>query len=239
MEKKDAILEIKDLEVFYGAVQALNGVSIEIQRNEIVCLIGANGAGKTTLLMSIFGDPRASKGKIIFQGEDITQLESHKIVYKGIAISPEGRRVFSKMSIYDNLLIGANPVQDKNLQDDFEKVYELFPILKERTTQLAGTLSGGEQQMLAIARALMSRPTLLLLDEPSLGLAPLLTQKIFKTLTKIAKQGTTIFLVEQNAYHALQLANRGYVMVNGKVKFTGNSEDLLKKKEIKEAYLGG
>jgi branched-chain amino acid transport system ATP-binding protein len=235
----DNILEISDLEVFYGAVQALNGVNIKIKKNEIVCLIGANGAGKTTLLMSIFGTPRANKGKIIFQEEEITQLESHKVIYKGISISPEYRRVFPKMSIYDNLLIGANTTQNQDLQDEFDKVYELFPILKQRTTQIAGTLSGGEQQMLAIARALMSKPTLLLLDEPSLGLAPLLTQKIFETLTKIAKQGTTIFLVEQNAYHALLLSNRGYVMVNGKIKIEGNSKDLLKNKEIKKAYLGG
>ena len=238
MSNKDTILQIDNLEVFYGAVQAINGVSMKIKKNEIVCLIGANGAGKTTLLMSIFGDPKTSKGKIIFQGENITNLPSHEVIYKGISISPEGRRVFSKMSIYDNLLIGSNPVDNKYLQEDFDKIYDLFPILKKRSLQTAGTLSGGEQQMLAIARALMARPKLLLLDEPSLGLAPLLTQKIFKTLKKIAQQDTTIFLVEQNAYHALQLANRGYVMVNGQIKITGNTKNLLNNKEVKKAYLG-
>ena len=240
-EKKIAknILQIDGLEVYYGVIQALKGVNLTIDEGEIVCLLGANGAGKTTLLLSIFGDPRASKGQIIFQGEDITEVPSHDVVYKGIAISPEGRRIFPKMSIYDNLSIGSNPVADEYLQEDLENVYSLFPILKQRTNQVAGTLSGGEQQMLAIARALMSRPKLLLLDEPSLGLAPVLSQKIFETLKEISEQGTTIFLVEQNAYHALHLANRGYVMVNGQIKIVGESKDLLNNKEVKKAYLGG
>ena len=240
-EKKIAknILQIDNLEVYYGVIQALKGVNLTIDEGEIVCLLGANGAGKTTLLLSIFGDPRASKGQIIFQGEDITEVPSHDVVYKGIAISPEGRRIFSKMSIYDNLVIGSNPVADEYLQEDLENVYSLFPILKQRTNQTAGTLSGGEQQMLAIARALMSRPKLLLLDEPSLGLAPVLSQKIFETLKEISERGTTIFLVEQNAYHALHLAHRGYVMVNGQIKIVGESKDLLTNKEVKKAYLGG
>ncbi len=240
-EKKIAknILQIDNLEVYYGVIQALKGVNLTIDEGEIVCLLGANGAGKTTLLLSIFGDPRASKGQIIFQGEDITEVPSHDVVYKGIAISPEGRRIFPKMSIYDNLVIGSNPVADEYLQEDLENVYSLFPILKQRTNQIAGTLSGGEQQMLAIARALMSRPKLLLLDEPSLGLAPVLSQKIFETLKEISERGTTIFLVEQNAYHALHLANRGYVMVNGQIKIVGESKDLLTNKEVKKAYLGG
>ena len=240
-EKKIAknILQIDNLEVYYGVIQALKGVSLTIDEGEIVCLLGANGAGKTTLLLSIFGDPRASTGQVIFQGEDITDTPSHDVVYKGIAISPEGRRIFPKMSIYDNLMIGSNPVADEYLQEDLENVYSLFPILKQRTNQTAGTLSGGEQQMLAIARALMSRPKLLLLDEPSLGLAPVLSQKIFETLKEISDRGTTIFLVEQNAYHALHLAHRGYVMVNGQIKIVGESKDLLTNKEVKKAYLGG
>lgn len=239
MNAEKNILEISNLQVFYGNVQALNGVSIEIKENEIVCMIGANGAGKSTLLMSVFGNPQARQGKIVFQGEDITKIPNHQVIYKGISISPEGRRVFPKMSIYDNLLIGANAAEKGYLQEGFDKVYTLFPILEKRNAQNAGTLSGGEQQMLAIARALMSKPKLLLLDEPSLGLAPLLTQKIFEALRKIAEHGTTIFLVEQNAYYALQLANRGYVMVNGQIKITGLAKDLLINKEIKKAYLGG
>ena len=234
----EAVLEITNLKTFYGAVQALDGVDVTIYENEIVCLIGANGAGKTTLLMSIFGEPRAKSGEIIFRGKNITKLESHKIIYHGIAIAPEGRRIFPKMSIYDNLLLGAGPIGEEYLEEDFSKIFKLFPILKNRISQRAGTLSGGEQQMLAIARALMSRPKLLLLDEPSLGLAPLLTNKIFETLAFIAKQGTTIFLVEQNAYYALRLAHRGYVMVNGKIKMSDKAENLFNNEEIKKAYLG-
>ncbi len=233
------ILSISHLKVFYGAIQALRGVTIEIKEGEIVCLIGANGAGKSTLLMSIFGDPRAASGKILFKGENITTTASHKIIHKGISIAPEGRRIFSKMSVSDNLLIAVSPKREKHIQQDFEKIFHLFPILKNRRNQTAGTLSGGEQQMLSIGRALMSEPELLLLDEPSLGLAPKLVQKIFETLANIAKEGTTIFLVEQNAYHALKLANRGYVMVNGEIKLGGSSKKLLNNPEMKKAYLGG
>ena len=233
------ILSISNLKVFYGVIQAIRGVSIEINEGEIVCLIGANGAGKSTLLMSIFGDPRAASGKIFFAGEDITHTQSHKIIHKGISIAPEGRRIFPKMSVSDNLLIAVTSKIEKHISQDFEKIFHLFPILKDRRNQSAGTLSGGEQQMLSIGRALMSKPKLLLLDEPSLGLAPKLAQKIFETLTNIAKTGTTIFLVEQNAYHALKLANRGYVMVNGEIKLCDTSKKLLKNPEMKKAYLGG
>ena len=230
------ILSIANLKVFYGVIQAIRGVTIEIKEGEIVCLIGANGAGKSTLLMSIFGYPRASSGTILFQGENITQVESHKIIHKGISIAPEGRRIFPKMTVSDNLLIAIT--REKYANQDFEKIFHLFPILKDRRNQTAGTLSGGEQQMLSIGRALMSKPKLLLLDEPSLGLAPKLVQKIFETLASIAKEGTTIFLVEQNAYYALKLADRGYVIVNGEIKLSASSKKLLNNPEIKKAYLG-
>ena len=233
------ILSISKLVVHYGAIQALNEVTLEIKEGEIVCLLGANGAGKSTLLMSVFSNPTATSGDIYFEGENITKLASHKITYKGIAISPEGRRIFAKMSVADNLLIGANPIGDKYLEEDFERMFKLFPILKERRNQTAGTLSGGEQQMLAISRALMGRPKLLLLDEPSLGLAPKLASKIFETLHDIAQHGTTIFLVEQNAHQALKLASRGYVIANGEIKLSGTSQDLLANPEMQKIYLGG
>ncbi|MNN39398.1 High-affinity branched-chain amino acid transport ATP-binding protein LivF [compost metagenome] len=202
-------------------------------------LIGANGAGKSTLLMSIFGQPRAASGQIVYRGTDITRKSSHYIASNGIAQSPEGRRVFPDMSVEENLLMGTIPIGDKYASEDMQRMFELFPRLKERRNQRAMTMSGGEQQMLAIARALMSRPKLLLLDEPSLGLAPIVVKQIFSTLRELAKTGMTIFLVEQNANHALKLSDRAYVMVNGEIRMTGTGQELLVNEEVRSAYLGG
>lgn len=233
------ILELKDLDVFYGPIQALKQVSIHIDEGETVSLIGANGAGKSTLLMSIFGQPRAASGQIIYRGTDITRKSSHYIAANGIAQSPEGRRVFPDMSVEENLMMGTIPIGDKHADEDMQRMYTLFPRLKERRNQRAMTMSGGEQQMLAIARALMSRPRLLLLDEPSLGLAPIVVKQIFATLRELAKTGMTIFLVEQNANHALKLSDRAYVMVNGQIRMTGTGQELLVNEEVRSAYLGG
>ena len=233
------ILELKDLDVFYGPIQALKKVSMHIDEGETVSLIGANGAGKSTLLMSIFGQPRAASGQIIYRGTDITQKSSHYIASNGIAQSPEGRRVFPDMSVEENLMMGTIPIGDKHADEDMQRMFELFPRLKERRNQRAMTMSGGEQQMLAIARALMSRPRLLLLDEPSLGLAPIVVKQIFSTLRELAKTGMTIFLVEQNASHALKLSDRAYVMVNGEIRMTGTGQELLVNEEVRNAYLGG
>lgn len=233
------ILELKDLDVFYGPIQALKQVSMHIDEGETVSLIGANGAGKSTLLMSIFGQPRAASGQILYRGTDITRKSSHYIAANGIAQSPEGRRVFPDMSVEENLMMGTIPIGDKHADEDMQRMYELFPRLKERRNQRAMTMSGGEQQMLAIARALMSRPRLLLLDEPSLGLAPIVVKQIFATLRDLAKTGMTIFLVEQNANHALKLSNRAYVMVNGQIRMTGTGQELLVNEEVRSAYLGG
>ena len=233
------ILELKDLDVFYGPIQALKKVSMHIDEGETVSLIGANGAGKSTLLMSIFGQPRAASGQIIYRGTDITQKSSHYIASNGIAQSPEGRRVFPDMSVEENLMMGTIPIGDKHADEDMQRMFELFPRLKERRNQRAMTMSGGEQQMLAIARALMSRPRLLLLDEPSLGLAPIVVKQIFSTLRELAKTGMTIFLVEQNANHALKLSDRAYVMVNGEIRMTGTGQELLENEEVRNAYLGG
>jgi branched-chain amino acid transport system ATP-binding protein len=233
------ILELKEIDVFYGPIQALKKVSLHIDEGETVSLIGSNGAGKSTLLMSIFGQPRASHGQIIYQGVDITQKTSHYIASHGIAQSPEGRRVFPDMSVEENLLMGTIPIGDKFASEDMQRMFELFPRLKERRNQRAMTMSGGEQQMLAIARALMSRPKLLLLDEPSLGLAPIIVKQIFATLRELAKSGMTIFLVEQNANHALKLSDRAYVMVNGEIRLTGTGQELLTNDEVRNAYLGG
>ncbi|MGE8406507.1 MAG: ABC transporter ATP-binding protein [Pseudomonas sp.] len=233
------ILELKDLDVFYGPIQALKKVSMHIDEGETVSLIGANGAGKSTLLMSIFGQPRAASGQIIYRGTDITQKSSHYIASNGIAQSPEGRRVFPDMSVEENLMMGTIPIGDKHADEDMQRMFELFPRLKERRNQRAMTMSGGEQQMLAIARALMSRPRLLLLDEPSLGLAPIVVKQIFSTLRELAKTGMTIFLVEQNANHALKLSDRAYVMVNGEIRMTGTGQELLVNEEVRNAYLGG
>ncbi|MEB0041001.1 MULTISPECIES: ABC transporter ATP-binding protein [unclassified Pseudomonas] len=233
------ILELKNIDVFYGPIQALKKVSLHIDEGETVSLIGSNGAGKSTLLMSIFGQPRAASGQIMYQGVDITQKSSHYIASHGIAQSPEGRRVFPDMSVEENLLMGTIPIGDKFASQDMQRMFEMFPRLKERRNQRAMTMSGGEQQMLAIARALMSRPKLLLLDEPSLGLAPIVVKQIFSTLRELAKSGMTIFLVEQNANHALRLSDRAYVMVNGEIRLTGTGQELLSNDEVRNAYLGG
>ena len=233
------MLEFKDVNVFYGQIHALKGVSMHINEGETVSLIGANGAGKSTLLMSIFGQPRAKSGQILYQGTDISKKSAHYVASNGIAQSPEGRRVFPDMSVEENLLMGTIPIGAKFADEDMQRMFELFPRLKERRNQRAMTMSGGEQQMLAIARALMSRPKLLLLDEPSLGLAPIVVKQIFSTLRELAQTGMTIFLVEQNANHALRLSDRAYVMVNGQIRMSGTGQDLLTNPEVREAYLGG
>ena len=234
------MLSVRGIHTFYGNIEALRGVDIDVEAGEIVTLIGANGAGKSTLLMTICGQPRAARGRICFEGTDITRWPTHAITAAGIAQSPEGRRIFPRMSVLENLLMGATVAPPEHLNDDLERVYTLFPILKERSTQRGGTLSGGEQQMLAIGRALMSRPRLLLLDEPSLGLAPLVVKHIFRTIEEINReQKVTVFLVEQNAFHALRLAHRAYVMVNGKVGLSGTGQELLSNPEIRAAYLEG
>ena len=235
----DAMLEFRDVNVYYGAIQALQQVSLQVHEGETVALIGANGAGKSTLLMSIFGQPRIQSGQILFRGEDISRKSTHFVASAGIAQSPEGRRVFPDMTVEENLLMGTIPVGNKHAAEDLHTMFDLFPRLKERRKQRAMTMSGGEQQMLAIARALMSRPKLLLLDEPSLGLAPIIVKQIFQTLRELAKNGMTIFLVEQNAHHALRLSDRGYVMVNGQIRLSGSGEELLHNQEVRKAYLGG
>jgi branched-chain amino acid transport system ATP-binding protein len=233
------ILAFKDVDVHYGPIQALRKVNMHINAGETVSLIGANGAGKSTLLMSIFGQPRASSGQIVYQGQDITRKSTHFVASNGIAQSPEGRRVFPDMTVEENLLMGTIPVGMAHAEEDREQMFNLFPRLRERRNQRAMTMSGGEQQMLAIARALMSRPKLLLLDEPSLGLAPIVVKQIFATLKELAQSGMTIFLVEQNANHALRLSDRAYVMVTGEIRMTGTGEELLGNQEVREAYLGG
>jgi branched-chain amino acid transport system ATP-binding protein len=235
-----SILSVKGVETFYGAIQALHGVDLEVARGEIVTLIGANGAGKSTLLMTICGNPRARSGAIVLDGEDITALPTHQIVRRGVAQVPEGRRIFARMSVYENLQMGAILGDPANFKSDLERVFAMFPRLAERRDQRGGTLSGGEQQMLAIGRALMSRPRLLLLDEPSLGLAPLIVRQIFESIGRIAREeGVTIFLVEQNAFHALRLADRGYVLANGRVRLSGSGRELLANQEVRAAYLEG
>ena len=234
------MLDVTGVETFYGNIQALRGVDVSIRQGEIVTLIGANGAGKSTLLMTICGNPRAASGRISFEGRDITALPTYEIVRLGIAQSPEGRRIFPRMTVLENLQIGATIADENRFDGDIQRVFKLFPLLHERQHQRGGTLSGGEQQMLAIARALMSRPRLLLLDEPSLGLAPRLVRQIFDVIREINEsEGMTIFLVEQNAYHALRLAHRGYVMANGSILMTGTGKDLLDNDEIRAAYLEG
>ncbi|MBX3502909.1 MAG: ABC transporter ATP-binding protein [Alphaproteobacteria bacterium] len=236
----EPMLRVEGVETFYGAIQALRGVDIEVRRGEIVTLIGANGAGKSTLLMTICGAPRARAGRIRFEERDIIGLPTHEIVRAGVAQVPEGRRIFARMSVYENLQMGATFADPAHFAQDIERVFALFPRLKERREQRGGTLSGGEQQMLAIGRALMSRPRLLLLDEPSLGLAPLIVKQIFDTIGSIARQeDVTVFLVEQNAHRALNLADRGYVMVNGRITLSGAGRDLLANDEVRAAYLGG
>jgi len=236
-----ALLELKGVDAFYARIQALHGASLTVDRGEIVALIGGNGAGKTTLMMTIFGRPRAKEGHILFDGEDVTQLPTHKIARLGIVQAPEGRRIFSRMTVLENLQMGAIISDDPAyFAKDLEHVYTLFPLLKARRYQRGGTLSGGEQQMLAIARALMGRPKLLLLDEPSLGLAPLIVKQIFAAIRALnADYGLTVFLVEQSAYHALRLAHRGYVMVNGRITMSGSGAELLGSPEVQAAYLEG
>jgi branched-chain amino acid transport system ATP-binding protein len=234
------MLSVRGVATFYGAIQALHGVDLDVAKGEIVTLIGANGAGKSTLLMTICGNPRARAGAITLDGEDITALATHEIVRRGVAQVPEGRRIFPRMSVFENLQMGATLGDPTHFQHDLERVFAMFPRLAERREQRGGTLSGGEQQMLAIGRALMSRPRLLLLDEPSLGLAPLIVRQIFEAIGRIAREeGVTIFLVEQNAFHALRLADRGYVLANGRVRLSGSGRELLANAEVRAAYLEG
>jgi branched-chain amino acid transport system ATP-binding protein len=229
---------VRGLESAYGPILALKGVDVEVREGEIVTLIGANGAGKSTLMMTIFGNPRARAGRILFRGRDITDLPTHEIARLRIAQSPEGRRIFPRMTVRENLQMGAL-IDEAGFEADLKRVCALFPMLEQRLDQRGGTLSGGEQQMLAIARALMSRPALLLLDEPSLGLAPLVVKRIFEVIRSLNQQGMTIFLVEQNAFHALRLAHRAYVMVNGAITMTGTGRELLATPEVRAAYLEG
>ncbi len=234
------LLSVRGVTAYYGRVLALKGVDLDVNAGEIVALIGANGAGKSTLMMTICGNPRARDGQIVFDGRDITQLPTHEIARLKLAQSPEGRRIFPRMTVLENLQMGATVSETNNFTSDLDRVLTLFPRLKQRIGQRGGTLSGGEQQMLAIARALMSRPRLLMLDEPSLGLAPLIVRQIFDAIKKLnAEDGLTVFLVEQNAFHALKLAHRGYVMVNGLITLSGTGRELLDRPEIKSAYLEG
>src|SRR5436190_18112648 len=234
------MLEVRGVTTFYGAIQALHGVDLDVAQGEIVTLIGANGAGKSTLLMTVCGNPRARSGTIRLEGQDITNLPTHEIVRRGVAQVPEGRRIFPRMTVFENLQMGAVIAEPAHFQHDLDRVFAMFPRLAERREQRGGTLSGGEQQMLAIGRALMSRPRLLLLDEPSLGLAPLIVRQIFEAIRRIAhEEGVTIFLVEQNAFHALRLADRGYVLVNGRVRLSGTGRELLANREVRAAYLEG
>ena len=235
-----ALLRLTGVTAFYGAIQALKGVDLDVNQGEIVTLIGANGAGKSTLMMTICGSPRARDGQIVYDGRDITQWPTYAIMREAVAQSPEGRRIFPRMSVYENLLMGAHGRPPSEASETMEQVFTMFPRLKERITQRGGTLSGGEQQMLAIGRALMSRPRLLLLDEPSLGLAPLVVRHIFGAIRELNRtMGLTVLLVEQNAYQALRLAHRGYVLVNGAITMAGTGAELLARPEIRAAYLEG
>ncbi|MDI3537098.1 MAG: branched-chain amino acid transport system ATP-binding protein [Eubacteriaceae bacterium] len=234
------MLKVKDLHVHYGKIHAIKGINFEVNQGEIVTLIGANGAGKTTILQTVSGILKPSEGVIAFEGEDINKVPSHQIPVLGISHVPEGRRIFAEMTVHENLLMGAYIRKDKvAIQEDMEKIFANFPRLKERIKQIAGTLSGGEQQMLAMGRALMTRPKLILLDEPSMGLAPLLVDEIFDMIQTINNEGTTVLLVEQNANKALHIANRAYVLETGVIKLEGNARELMENPEVQEAYLGG
>ena len=236
----EPLLKIRAVETFYGNIQALKGVDLDVHAGEIVTLIGANGAGKSTLMMTIFGAPQARRGSVVFDGKDITKLPSHEIARLRIAQSPEGRRIFGRMTVRENLQMGASLDNLQYFDSDVQDIFSLFPRLKERIDQRGGTLSGGEQQMLSIARALMARPKLLLLDEPSLGLAPIIVKQIFDAIRELNKsKGLTVFLVEQNAFGALKLASRGYVMVNGNITMNGTGAELLANPEVRAAYLEG
>ena len=233
------MLKLDHVHTFYGQIEALKGVSLDVHPGEIVTLIGANGAGKSTLLMTICGSPHAGKGAVIFEGQDITQKPTHVIMQCGLALVPEGRRIFPGLTVQENLQMGGFFADKSRLDTDLERIFTLFPRLKERRHQRGGTLSGGEQQMLAIGRGLMGRPNLLLLDEPSLGLAPIIIAQIFQILKEIREEGVTIFLVEQNAHRALQLADRGYVLENGRIVLADSGANLLANDEVRKAYLGG
>ena len=234
------MLELSGVHAHYGAICALQSIDLSVQVGEVVTLIGANGAGKSTLMMSLFGRPRASAGRIVFNGEDITGLPAHEVARRGIALVPEGRHIFPRMTVMENLQMGAVLDDPLNFEVDLKRMFALFPILDERRHQRAGTLSGGEQQMLAIARALMARPKLLLLDEPSLGLAPLMIRKIFQVIRELNRDhGMTVLLVEQNAHHALRVAHRGYVLQHGHIVLAGSGRELLASSEVRAAYLEG
>ena len=234
-----AMLEIRDLEVYYGMIQAIKGISFDVNEGEVIALIGANGAGKTTILHTITGLLAAKNGKVNFNGTDITKVPGHKIVSMGMAHVPEGRRVFAQLSVYQNLMMGAYTRKDKQeISDTLENIYHRFPRLEERKNQMAGTLSGGEQQMLAMGRALMSHPKIILMDEPSMGLSPIFVNEIFDIIKEVSKGGTTVLLVEQNAKKALSIADRGYVLETGKIVLEGKADDLLHNDSIKKAYLG-
>ena len=233
------MLQFDNVSTFYGKIQALHGVSLSVERGEIVTLIGANGAGKSTLLMPLCGSPRAASGSIRYEGEELVGLDTCDIMRKSIAVVPEGRRIFARLTVEENLAMGAFFTRKDQYQQELERVLALFPRLKERFVQRGGTMSGGEQQMLAIARALMSRPKLLLLDEPSLGLAPIVIQQIFEIIEQLRRDGVTVFLVEQNANQALKLADRGYVLENGRIVMQGSGDELLRDPRVREAYLGG
>jgi branched-chain amino acid transport system ATP-binding protein len=237
---QEPLLKVRGVETFYGNIQALRGVDLDVNAGEVVALIGANGAGKSTLMMTICGSPHARRGSVTFDGADITHMPTHEIARMRISQSPEGRRIFARMTVQENLQMGASLDNLQYYEEDVRKVFDLFPRLKERITQRGGTLSGGEQQMLSIARALMTRPKLLLLDEPSLGLAPLIVKQIFDAIRELNKnEKLTVFLVEQNAFGALKLASRGYVMVNGSITMSGSGKELLANPEVRAAYLEG